>query len=157
MENDRLDQYIIHSAEDYFGPIARYQLLDEAPTVSLYSCYDLQSYPFTCQFTSTVPTVLQGISNAITKLKRVCESLGVTENYAHLFNVLLFLLIEFQLVSSILDNVKEALEDQQANLESKDVREKCIVSLNWGAFAKSIDALQRILLYSLFLILHSQS
>lgn len=41
MENDRLDQYIIHSAEDYFGPIARYQLLDEAPTVSLYSCYDL--------------------------------------------------------------------------------------------------------------------
>lgn len=33
IENDRLERYIIHSAEDYFGAIARYQLLDEAPTV----------------------------------------------------------------------------------------------------------------------------
>lgn len=47
---------------------------------------------------------------------------------------------------SILDNVKEALEDQQSTLSPKDIHEKCILSLNWGAFAKSIDALQRILM-----------
>ena len=34
IENDRPNQYLIHSAEDYFGCIAKYQLLDEAPTVS---------------------------------------------------------------------------------------------------------------------------
>ena len=33
IENERFERYVIHSAEDYFGPIARYQLLDEAPTV----------------------------------------------------------------------------------------------------------------------------
>ena len=36
IENDRLERYVIHSAEDYFGAIARYQLLDEAPTVGVF-------------------------------------------------------------------------------------------------------------------------
>lgn len=35
IENERFERYVIHSAEDYFGPIARYQLIDEAPTVFL--------------------------------------------------------------------------------------------------------------------------
>ena len=41
IENERFERYVIHSAEDYFGPIARYQLLDEAPAVvvsSLFHC-----------------------------------------------------------------------------------------------------------------------
>lgn len=50
------------------------------------------------------------------------------------------------MVAAILESVKEALEDQQSNLESKDIHEKCIIGLNWGAFAKAIDALQRILM-----------
>lgn len=33
IENDRLKLYVIHSAEDYFGSIAKFQLLDEAPSV----------------------------------------------------------------------------------------------------------------------------
>ena len=58
-------------------------------------------------------------------------SLGVTENYAPLY----------LLVSSILDAVEEALMDQQNDLD-----ESAIAEMNWGAFAKSVDALQRILL-----------
>ena len=37
IENDRLKLYMIHSAEDYFGSIAKFQLLDEAPSVSLFT------------------------------------------------------------------------------------------------------------------------
>ena len=33
IENDRLKLYVIHSAEDYFGSIAKFKLLDEAPSV----------------------------------------------------------------------------------------------------------------------------
>ena len=46
IENDRPNQYLIHSAEDYFGCIAKYQLLDEAPTVSkeIYSSLQCDCY-----------------------------------------------------------------------------------------------------------------
>ena len=40
LENERFERYTIHSAEDYFGPIAKYHLLDEPPTVCLLlPCY----------------------------------------------------------------------------------------------------------------------
>ena len=81
-------------------------------------------------------------------LNRVCDSLGVTETYTYLFNVGLTCAVDVQMVAAILESVKEALEDQQSNLESKDIHEKCIIGLNWGAFAKAIDALQRILMES---------
>ena len=88
IENERFERYVIHSAEDYFGPIARYQLLDEAPTVFYHDdSFISQAFPYTCQFTAIVPTVLQGISSALTKLSRVCDSLGVTENYSYLHMV----------------------------------------------------------------------
>lgn len=70
------------------------------------------------------------------RLTQVTASLGVTENYAPLY----------LLVSSILDAVEEALIDQQNDLEESAVPEMATISLNWGAFAKSVDALQRILL-----------
>ena len=50
------------------------------------------------------------------------------------------------MVSCILDSVKETLDDQQEAFSSNDIHEKCIIGLNWGAFAKAIDALQRILM-----------
>lgn len=40
IENDRLTLYVIHSAEDYFGSIAKFQLLDEAPTVMKYHLFN---------------------------------------------------------------------------------------------------------------------
>ena len=33
IENDRFEPYVVHSAEDFYGVIAKYQLLDEVPTV----------------------------------------------------------------------------------------------------------------------------
>ena len=33
IENDRFEPYLVHSAEDFYGVIAKYQLLDEVPTV----------------------------------------------------------------------------------------------------------------------------
>ena len=39
IENDRLKLYLIHSAEDYFGSIAKFQLLDEAPSVFVCTLY----------------------------------------------------------------------------------------------------------------------
>ena len=93
-------------------------------------------HPYTCSFTSTLPTVLQAISRAVYRLTQVTASLGVTENYAPLY----------LLVSSILDAVEEALMDQQNDLDESAIAEMATISLNWGAFAKSVDALQRILL-----------
>lgn len=52
----------------------------------------------------------------------------------------------YLLVSSILDAVEEALMDQQNDLDESAIAEMATISLNWGAFAKSVDALQRILL-----------
>ena len=39
IENDRFEPYLVHSAEDFYGVIAKYQLLDEVPTVRpMWSC-----------------------------------------------------------------------------------------------------------------------
>ena len=51
------------------------------------------------------------------------------------------------LVSGVLDALQEALRSQQSDMEETEVKPLAILSLNWGAFAKSIDSLQRILLY----------
>ena len=75
---------------------------------------------------------------AVTRLTQVTQSLGVSENYSALF----------LLVSAVLDGVKEALQDQQAEVDDGDVAKIAMISLDWGAFAKSMDALQRILLWA---------
>ena len=46
----------------------------------------------------------------------------------------------------VLDNVVAALADQQEEITESDVHKMAIMSLNWGAFAKAVDSLQRILL-----------
>ena len=50
------------------------------------------------------------------------------------------------LVSGVLDALREALRSQLEEVEETDVKQLAILSLNWGAFAKSIESLQRILL-----------
>lgn len=41
IENDRFEPYVVHSAEDFYGVIAKYQLLDEVPTVRAASGHEL--------------------------------------------------------------------------------------------------------------------
>lgn len=41
IENDRFEPYVVHSAEDFYGVIAKYQLLDEVPTVHAASGHEL--------------------------------------------------------------------------------------------------------------------
>ena len=41
----------------------------------------------TCPFTGVVLTVLQAITNSISRLEQVCASLGVIENYASQYMV----------------------------------------------------------------------
>ena len=41
----------------------------------------------------------------------------------------------------------EALKGEKDEIEDSDVQHLAMLSLNWGAFAKSIESLQRILLY----------
>ena len=81
VENERFERYTIHSAEDFFGPISKYHLLDETPTVGARKARKSQSFPYVCEFTGTVPTVLQTISNAMSRFGRITSSLGVTDSY----------------------------------------------------------------------------
>lgn len=87
VENERFERYTIHSAEDFFGPISKYHLLDETPAVDARGARELQSFPYVCEFTGTVPTVLQTISNAMLRFGRITTSLGVTDSYSPLYQV----------------------------------------------------------------------
>lgn len=49
-------------------------------------------------------------------------------------------------MATVLDNVVVALADQQEENMDGDVHKMAVMSLNWGAFAKAVDSLQRILL-----------
>lgn len=96
-----------------------------------------------------VLTVLQAITNSIIRLGQVCSSLGVIENYTSQYMVGVGSGCEVQLVTMVLDNVVVALADQQEEIMEGDVHKMAIMSLNWGAFAKAVDSLQRILLWVL--------
>ena len=85
-----------------------------------------------------MPTVLQTLLRAVTRLTQVTQSLGVSENYSALY----------LLVTAVLDGVKEALQDQQSEVDETDVAKIAMISLDWGAFAKSMEALQRMLLWA---------
>lgn len=58
-----------------------------------------------------MPTVLQTLLRAVTRLTQVTQSLGVSENYSALY----------LLVTAVLDGVKEALQDQQSEVDETDV------------------------------------
>ncbi len=49
-------------------------------------------------------------------------------------------------MTMVLDNVVSALAEQEEEITEGEVHKMAIMSLNWGAFAKAVDSLQRILL-----------
>lgn len=49
-------------------------------------------------------------------------------------------------MTAILESLVEALRGERESIEDSEVHKLAVLSLNFGAFAKSVEALQRILL-----------
>lgn len=50
------------------------------------------------------------------------------------------------MVTAILESLVGALQGEKESIEESEVHKLAILSLNFGAFAKAVEALQRILL-----------